>query len=284
MAAEYLHGCDCRSYLHVGFAGSTGSSLRGEFFRKALAEHRCSAIHFAASCQLLGTSYDEAALSREAELTHLLTTLPKPLGVWALSDIYAAAICAVCQRLGMRIPEQVRVLGTNDTALARTNAPTLSSIRTPGEHIGYLAAKTLHRLLDGKRASGVEVPAEELVIRESTAIPNSVRGTIDDALTYIQRHACSNITVDQIAQKLGMSRRTFFAQFQQQVGHSPSEEIQRVRLATAKELLEHEELSITRVAALIGFAETAAFSKFFTKHVGVSPREYRERQTRKRRS
>jgi transcriptional regulator GlxA family with amidase domain len=121
------------------------------------------------------------------------------------------------------------------------------------------------------------------VIRESTSTPNSLRGTIDDALLYIERHACSNITIDQIAQKLGMSRRTFFAHFQQQVGCSPRQEIQRVRLATAQELLEHEELSITRIAALVGFAETAAFSKFFTKHVGLSPRQYREQKTKKRR-
>jgi transcriptional regulator GlxA family with amidase domain len=88
------------------------------------------------------------------------------------------------------------------------------------------------------------------------------------------------LAVETLAQLLGISKRTFELQFRVTVGCSPRDEIQRIRCERAQELLRDTLFSVTRIASMVGFAETAAFSKFFRKQTGLSPSDYRERLCR----
>ena len=86
--------------------------------------------------------------------------------------------------------------------------------------------------------------------------------------------------MSEIAQALAVSERWLRAAFRRHVGHSPNREIQHVRLAEARRLLEATELSITEIGGLVGFATTAALTSFFRRLTGVSPSEHRERSRR----
>lgn len=280
LAAQHLFSCRCSAYLYVGYAGSSGSTQRWNAFREALSAQGATASHHLSRWHFLGTANDERGLNEEPELSQALLRLPKPLGVWTLNDCFAAAVCLECRRLGLSIPGQVRVLGTDDLALSRTQTPALSSIRTAGETVGYRAMSILHRLLDSKRItrSDTGIVPRELVVRGSTVAQRNGFGTIEAALDYIREHACTGVTVEHVAEVLGLTRRAFVEQFRQHVGHLPGQEIQRVRLEQAKNLLRHPEISITRIASIIGFQETAAFSKFFRLQTGLSPRAFRQQQ------
>ena len=281
LAARHLLECGCASFLYVGYARSTGSQQRGAAFCAEMQRAGRQVQAFATQSHLLALDSveDDDILSHEPQLRELIGKLPKPLGLWTLNDGYAVAVCRLCLQLELDVPDQVRVLGTDDTALARAHWPALSSIRTDGEQIGYLAMKTLHRELEGKRVlrAEIEVPAAEVVVRRSTAGADHRLGTMAAAVEYIRRHACSGITVEHVAETVGMSRRSFTEQFRQRVGRLPVQEIQQARLERARELLQHVEISISRIGAMVGFEETAAFSKFFRKHTGLSPRQYRTR-------
>ena len=78
--------------------------------------------------------------------------------------------------------------------------------------------------------------------------------------------------------QLHMSPRTFEIQFTDEVGHSVGEELRRVRLARAKDLLAKTEFSITRVAGLVGYADSAYFAKFFRQRTGQTPSEFRRQR------
>ena len=75
-----------------------------------------------------------------------------------------------------------------------------------------------------------------------------------------------------------MPRRKLEKQFRAAVGHAPGQEIQRVRLEQAKKMLSQSQLSVSRIASMVGFEEPASFSKFFQKHVAMSPRKFRDSQ------
>ena len=143
-----------KSCMFVGYAGSRASSIRGPELAEALARHGFAPklVQYAADCLLLGILDDEELVRRETRLIELLTTLRKPLGVWTLNDNYARAVCLLCEDLRLRVPADVRVLGCDDLAVARTSRPPISSIRTPGEQAGYLAMRTLDNMLKGGRA------------------------------------------------------------------------------------------------------------------------------------
>lgn len=280
LAVDHLTQCRCASYLYYGCQSCTGSSRRAEAFRAALAERGLDLVEYETSTDYDGTFGDEATALGEQELAALLRKMPQPIGVMALNDKFARAACIVCDSLGLAIPEQVKVLGVGDMVVARTHIPALSSICAPGEEIGYRAMRSLHKLLDGGRgvARVTQVPAKELVARASTVGVLPANGNLAAAIEYISRHACADLSVAHVADAMGISRSSLEKYFQRVVGHSPGREIQRVRLEKAKELVSKTQLSISHIALTVGFKETAAFSKFFTKEAGLSPVAFRRQQ------
>lgn len=165
LAAAHLVACGCKSFLFFGYSASTGSAAWGRAFCETLAGQGRRAVEYAASQVYLGSVEDENKVRREKGLARLLLDLPKPLGVWALNDNFASAVCIACGRAGLAVPASVKVLGTDDLAIARTHDPPLSSIRSPGETIGYLAMKKLHGMLLGKRPTRLDtVVAPEDVV------------------------------------------------------------------------------------------------------------------------
>ncbi len=82
----------------------------------------------------------------------------------------------------------------------------------------------------------------------------------------------------EVARALGVSPRKLQLELQA-LGSSYSRELARVREALAKQLLARPELALKQIAAQLGFAELASFSRFFRGQTGESPSEYRARQT-----
>jgi len=278
LAATHLAHCGCRSFLFVGYAGSSGSRNRASVFRTAVTGLGFKAASYEIRYRMVGSVEDAEVIAREKRLASFLKNREAPVGVWALNDNFAAAVCLLCRSLGLAIPDAVKVLGAGDVAIARTLKPPLSSIRTPGEQVGYQAARLLDRLMQGRRASRkvVLVKGAEMIARGATTATDNEPRDVKDALAYIARHACAGVTVAEIADVLHFPRRSFERRFGEIVGHTAGEEINRVRLDRARSLLNEKNLSVKRIALMIGFATTAAFSKFFRKEQGVSPRAYRQ--------
>lgn len=278
LAARHLIECQCKSFLFLGFAHSTGSAARGSALREALAARGHELTEHESTARLGAAVAEQIGELATPELIKLLHSMRKPLGVWALSDYYAAGVNLICEAEGLEVPKAVKILGVGDMRIARTRHPTLSTIRSPSGEVGYQAARTLHAMLD--KRPGVRkvtmIRATELITRESTVASPQGIGDLEEVRDYINRHACDGVSVDQLVDIAGVSRRTFEQWFRREVGHSPGDEIQRVRLERAKHLLQSSELSMSNIARMIGFEEAAAFSKFFRKATGMSPREFRD--------
>ena len=100
----------------------------------------------------------------------LLERRPELDAVFAASDLMAAGVLQALREAGRRVPDDVAVVGYEDSPLAASTLPPLSSVRQPTEEMG----REMARLLLAGLASGRQVPrqvvlATELIVRESSA-------------------------------------------------------------------------------------------------------------------
>jgi DNA-binding LacI/PurR family transcriptional regulator len=88
-------------------------------------------------------------------------------GVLCFSDVFAHAVVQAAERLGRRVPDDLSVVGYDDSPLASTSRPTLTTVRQDITAKGHLAAAMLADVLDGVPVQSQLLPAE-LVVRDST--------------------------------------------------------------------------------------------------------------------
>jgi LacI family transcriptional regulator len=102
-----------------------------------------------------------------------LLDLPEPpTAVFAGSDESAAGVLEAARARGLRIPEDLSVVGFDDTEVARLASPPLTTVRQPLREMGGVALRTALRLAKGERLDSHHVElATELVVRGSTARP-----------------------------------------------------------------------------------------------------------------
>jgi transcriptional regulator GlxA family with amidase domain len=86
-----------------------------------------------------------------------------------------------------------------------------------------------------------------------------------------------DLTLPALAQRVGMTERTFSRVFQKETGATPGSFVEQARLDRAKALLEASDWPLARVAERSGFGSLDALHRAFQKRMRVTPGEYRER-------
>ncbi len=99
---------------------------------------------------------------------------------------------------------------------------------------------------------------------------------VQRALKIIREQGGRGLKVAALADQLGVSRRTLQREMKKQRNTTPTEEILRVRLERARELLTETDHSLRDIATMLGFVESSAFTQFVRLHTGRSPRDYRK--------
>ncbi len=107
----------------------------------------------------------------------LLTQDPRPTALLCFSDVLANGVVQAAEELDLRVPEDVSVVGFDDSALASRMRPTLTTVRQPIAQKGHAASAALLASLGRGRDAAQPTPARhivlptELVVRQSTAPP-----------------------------------------------------------------------------------------------------------------
>lgn len=99
---------------------------------------------------------------------------------------------------------------------------------------------------------------------------------LKDVLDYIQSHLHQNLSLNDMATQLGMSRCYFATQFKQAMGFSPHQYVNQQRIEKAKRCLQTRTLPLVEIALDCGFSSQSHLTKAFKKHTGTTPRAYRE--------
>lgn len=214
----------------------------------------------------------------EAWLSSRIRDMPKPFAVFAWNDYDATHVLNACQRLDLRVPDDVAILGVDDNRIiCEHQSVTLSSIAHDHERIGYEAAKTLDRLMSGKRPPDAltHVPPRGVMTRGSTDTFAVNDLEILPAIDLICKNLGKPFGAAQLASKLGIPRIRLDRLFSAKLGHSVGAEISRRRIAEVKRLLRSTDLPLSSVAARCGYCHASFLIRSFKKTTGHSPNDWR---------
>ncbi|ASR45255.1 AraC family transcriptional regulator [Paenibacillus kribbensis] len=120
---------------------------------------------------------------------------------------------------------------------------------------------------------------EELSRNTSDAL-RSLAGSdywLQQGKDYIDMHYCDRITIEQIAEHVGVDRAHFSRKFHSTFLISPAKYLQNLKINEAKRLLDQTTYNLSIIAQSIGYTDLSTFSKAFKKTAGIPPREYRFR-------
>lgn len=265
MGVDYLRSLGFRELGFVWCSGMEFARLRLESFRYEAASKGLRVHEFDATHQ---------------DMSRWLVDIPKPAGVMACNDDWAHRVLKAARRLGIKVPDHVAVLGVDNDELMNTLVrPSISSIAVPAEQVGYEAAVQLEKLMDGKDVpvAVTRLKPVRVVTKESTEIVAVDDPDVTTALQYIREHSSRPIQVDDLMDKVALSRRSLERKFRAALGRSILAEIQESHIARAKQLLITTDLSIKQVAAASGFVSATRFGIVFCKSAGQPPSEYRRR-------
>ncbi len=209
-----------------------------------------------------------------------LQSLPKPVGIIAVSDARARQLLQACMMAGIAVPDQVALIGIDNDPLTRmlTRIP-LSSVEQGCEEMGKTAAHLLHQMLGGARLSSTRilVPPSGINVLASTQHQPFNHPHVMQALHFIRQYACQGIKTEQVADYVGISRTSLQSQFQQEIGRSVHDEILRFKLDAAKTILVSDGGNIGDLAIRCGFTSAQYMHAVFKRELGCTPREYKER-------
>jgi len=209
-----------------------------------------------------------------------LAVLPRPVGLGLPEDLLARRVLPLCHELGLEVPRDVAVIGTNnDDLLCESVDPPLTSIALNADRIGVEAAELLIRVLHGERPAErvVRVPPAGVVERSSTAATSS-DPAVAAALHWMRARVAAQPGSHQIAAAVGVSRSTLERRFREQLGQSPASYMKRLRFRRACEMLTGTSQSLKQVAEACGFANSQHMANTFRKQTGQSPSDWRRQR------
>lgn len=215
----------------------------------------------------------------ENPLKKWIGRLPFRTGIIAANDYQAIRLLNACRSSGIKVPEQLAILGIdNDERLCNLATPTLSSLDQDAEMVGYKAAELLDLKMNRRKipALPIIVPPKRIVSRRSSEITAIDDEEVAAALHYIAEEATHGIRIDDVVRHVGVSKSTLLRRFQKELHRSPKDEITRVRLDHAKELLTNSKLTIRAVALRCGYATVEYFITAFKSLTGQTPASYRQ--------
>jgi len=274
-AADHLRGLGLAHFVAVGVRRYAHGSRRVAGFVEA--------VRPVAEAQVIWL--DEGAVEGGAwldaqALAARLRALPKPVGVFAFNDGAAEQVAEACRAAGLRVPEQVAIIGAdNDATLCECGIPPLSSVELPFEAIGYrAAAAVLDRLMEGRPITPEmchELPPVGIVTRQSTDLIATPDADVAAALGFIREHAHEPIGVEDVVGQTGVCRTLLERRFKAAVGQTVYQHILTRRIARAQELLARTDLTMQEIALAAGFTSAVRFGAAFKEQTGQTPSSYR---------
>jgi LacI family transcriptional regulator len=279
MAAAHFLQSGFRNFGYFG-SGTAGFSLvREASYRERLARNgfTCSTCR----AEYLPRPAASASWSDvDQTVRKWLLALPKPVAIFASNDVPARELAEICRLVGLRVPEDVALLGVDDDQLeCGLSFPPLSSIALPAERVGFEAAKVLSDLMSGRKppSDRIVLPPGSIVVRQSSDIVAVDVPDVAQALRFIRINACRSIGVDDVLEVVAVSRRKLERDFQRVIGRTIFEEIRRTRIEKAMRLLTTTDLAMPAIAEQSGFEGARRLAVVFRQVMGMTPTEHRAR-------
>lgn len=122
-------------------------------------------------------------------------------------------------------------------------------------------------------------PSAKYTLSEPEVV-NPDEEMMSQLMAYIeQRIGDEQLRVEDMADAVGMGRTVFFGKLKEIVGLSPSDFLKQVRMQRAEQLVRRSRLTFSEIAYSVGFTDPKYFTKCFKKQTGMTPSEYRQKES-----
>jgi len=276
LAAEHLLSLGLRHFAFCGLDDFFWSRKRAEGFGEVI--NRAGSAPF---------YYEYPKSRRERQwpneqklLAAWLKSLPKPVGLMACIDERAQDVIQACKQAGLRIPEEVAIVGAdNDELICKLSNPPLSSAALNSVAAGYQAAELLDALMSGRRPKNRTVPVVPLhiVARQSTDVEAVEDAEVAAAMRFIKSNISRPIQVSDVVVQARLSRNVLARRFKKAFGVTMQQEIKSLRIERIAELLVTTNMPISRIASMMGFADFNHLSRYFREGRRMTPLAYRRK-------
>jgi LacI family transcriptional regulator len=279
LVAEHFLSRGFHNFMFYSDTDNWSYEERGRGFIEALKRsgHTCAWLRWHQSTEHRD---DREQWKRKRKwLVSQLKPAPKPLAVFAANDEQALDILDTCESAELAVPEQVAIVGAENYLLAPDAMRTpVSSVDTNLETLGYSGAALLEDLMKGKRVPDkpIRIPAAGIITRKSSDLLAIRHKGVANSLRFIWEHADQPISVKDLVGVAAMSRRGLHKAFLENVGRTPGQELQRVRIERAKRLLAESNHKLEVLASLCGYQSANSFCVAFKQATGMSPRQFRD--------
>lgn len=276
IGAQYFLQKGYRNFAFYGFNDIVWSRERAQGFEEKLNQNGYN-VHYYEHDQARSV---ELWYYGPSELSDWVEALPKPIAVMACDDNQALHITEACKLIGIRIPEDLAVLGVdNDEMVCGISDPPLSSVELDAIKGGYDAAFMMDNMIKGQEVESYNVQVEptQVIGRRSTDFYSTQDPLVKNVLKFIHENLHENLKIGDVLKNVPLSRRAMEQRFQKVTGQSPYRYICRLRIEKiCQELLETDN-SIFEVALNAGFEDSKNMARLFKEFKGCTPKNYRKK-------
>jgi LacI family transcriptional regulator len=278
MAARHLLDLGVQNFAFCGIQGRHFSKLRRAAFLRTLADEG-----------IAERVYEHQLPARPptaTKLRHLsewLRTLPRPTGLFCVSDFTALGVIQALRQTDIDVPNDLAIIGVdNEPAIEQVYRFPLTSIEQNLEVIGWEAASLLDRMIGGEDVGtdSLVIPPQRIVERRSTDLIAIEDEIVAGAMRKIRANACRRFNIEQLLEDVPLSLSALERRFKKQLGRSPQAELMRIRLERAKDLLLATNLSMQEIAEEIGYDEQRKLTILLKTKLGMSPSAFRKEHRR----
>ena len=252
--------------------------VMGRYPQQRSAEFRNMVNEAGFECHAFNTEQPGTSIVDRESLAQWLRDLPRPVGIFASDPYPARQLAEICAHSGFDVPGEIAILsGDEDELLCGIMSPQISSIELASHRIGFEAA----RMLDHIIRTG-EVPQQPIMIdplrvcsRRSTDYLAIGDPDLKNVVRLIWEHAADGVQVSDLVRAAAMSRRKMEQRFREVLGRTPAEEIRRVKLEQARQMMVTTSMSVAAIALSCGFSSGPYLAHAFRKQYGITPSELR---------
>lgn len=280
MAAEYFLAKGFKHFAFFGHQGVVWSEERFAGYKTRLIAKGVSPDNI---FEYSDDRYaNDLAVNDSDVFSNWLTSLPKPAAVFCCDDNEASNLIDICNWQGIKIPEEVAVLGVDNSDIAAEICnPALSSITLDTTKAAYEVAAKIDRAVNGDgywNNENILVKPLNIASRLSTDSFSTDNEVIVKVLKYISQNYMYRISVSDLVELVPVSRRVLEMLFRQETGQSMLQYINKFRMSRFAHLLINSNEPINNLSSMVGFDDPSNIARVFRRTFGLTPREYRKQK------
>jgi LacI family transcriptional regulator len=213
---------------------------------------------------------------RKDALRSFLERLPKPAGVFCADDGIALRVFYTAEMMGIRVPEELAILGVGSRDQAKLEwAHVVSVVTLDHQNLGYTAARLMDEFVGSQRTpEPVRLDPSGICHCQTTLRRSVADPLVSRALMRIQDSPA--IDVATLSEELQVSRAALDLRFRRITNMTVAKAIEVERFSLAKDLIRRRGYSLETVASLAGYPNRRGMRRSFYRFTRMSPQQFRE--------